>query len=348
MVDGDAAGLAAWLAETLAPRAPKGKRTLHDKSAAGTRNIADFDPFRHGLQGLGCVWSAASTCFWNSCPVSLGNPSSRSTRGIFGILRPLGLVLSLGLAACGPATLPPGDTIEDASEVQNRAVHRFNVSLDRALVGPASNAYGTVVPAPVRQGVSNFASNLNQPGYVLNDLLQLRIGDAAQNTLRFAINSTIGIGGLLDPATAIGLPTAETGFGETMHVYGLGEGDYHVLPVFGPSTTRDSVGLIVDFAMNPLRHVVEPPETGYLAGARVLARFGDRHDFAGSIEDILYRSEDSYTSLRSLYLQNRRFELRGGGEAVFEPVGENGAVTDAGGAAVSDPYDDLYFDPYSQ
>jgi phospholipid-binding lipoprotein MlaA len=65
---------------------------------------------------------------------------------------------------------------------------------------------------------------------VLNDLLQLRIDDAAQNTLRFAINSTIGIGGLLDPATAIGLPAAETDFGETMHVYGLGEGDYHVLP----------------------------------------------------------------------------------------------------------------------
>ncbi len=277
-----------------------------------------------------------------SHPVAAGQ---RAPRALLRLLATLGL---LAMAACGPATLPPGDSIEDASEFQNRAMHRFNVSLDRALVGPAANAYGTAVPAPLRRGVNNFASNLNQPGYVLNDLLQLRVGDAAQNTLRFAINSTIGIGGLLDPATAIGLPAAETGFGETMHVYGLGEGDYHVLPVFGPSTTRDSVGLVVDFALNPLRHVVESPETGYLAGARVLARFGDRHDFAGSIEDVLYRSEDSYTALRSLYLQNRRFELRGDDTDYFDPYSDEAVASDPTGEAYYDPYSDPYFDPYSQ
>jgi phospholipid-binding lipoprotein MlaA len=135
-----------------------------------------------------------------------------------------------------------------------------------------------------------------------------------------------------------------------MHVYGLGEGDYHVLPVFGPSTTRDSVGLIVDFAMNPLRHVVEAPETGYLAGARVLARFGDRHDFAGTYRGhVLYRSEDSYTSLRSLYLQNRRFELRGGRERRVRTGSEKTAPPRTRRAMrYFDPYDDLYFDPYSQ
>ncbi|MGP1355621.1 MlaA family lipoprotein [Roseicyclus sp.] len=253
------------------------------------------------------------------------------------------LAAALALAACGPATLPPGDTIADASEAQNRAVHRFNVSLDRALVGPAANAYGNAIPRPVRRGVSNFASNLNQPGYVLNDLLQLRVEDAVRNTLRFAVNTTVGIGGLFDPATAIGLPAEETGFGETMHVYGLGEGDYHVLPVFGPSTTRDSVGLVLDFALNPLRHVVEPPETGYLTGARVLARFGDRHDFAGTIEDVLYGSEDSYVTMRSLYLQNRRFELGGGSQdAYFDPYagGEPGAAADI--------HADPYLDPYGQ
>lgn len=264
------------------------------------------------------------------------------------VLRGVLMLGVLGVAACGPATLPPGDTIEDASEFQNRAVHRFNVNLDRALVGPAANAYGSVVPAPVRRGVGNFASNLNQPGYVLNDLLQLRVGDAAQNTLRFAINSTIGIGGLFDPATAIGVPAAETDFGETMHVYGLGEGDYHVLPVFGASTTRDSVGLIVDFALNPLRHVVEPPETGYITGSRVLAQFGTRHDFAGSIEDILYRSEDSYTALRSLYLQNRRFELRGDSGPLFDPYTDETAASDPASDPYFDPYTDPYFDPYSQ
>lgn len=258
------------------------------------------------------------------------------------------LLCLVSLSACGPAALPPGDSIEDANEAQNRAVHRLNLSIDQALGGGSSDRDRAGLPPPVREGIGNFASNLSQPGYVVNDVLQFRLADAAQNTLRFAVNSTIGIGGLFDPASAIGVPAAETDFGETMHVYGLGEGDYHVLPVFGPSTTRDSVGLIVDFAMNPLRHVVEPPETGYLAGTRVLARFGDRHDFAGSIEDVLYRSEDSYTALRSLYLQNRRFELRGGEAEYFDPYAEDVAAGDATNDAYYDPYTDPYFDPYSQ
>lgn len=253
------------------------------------------------------------------------------------------------LTACGPATLPTGDTIADAGEEQNRAVHRFNLALDRAIVGPASGAYGGAIPRPVRRGVGNFASNLNQPGYVLNNLLQFRLAEAAQNTLRFAVNSTFGIGGLFDPASALGLPAEETDFGETMHVYGLGEGDYHVLPVLGPSTTRDSVGMVVDFAMNPLRHVAEPPELYYLEGTRLIGRVGDRYDQAGTIEGLIYGSEDSYVQMRSLYLQNRRYELRGGTEDVHaEPAADPTEAGDAGAAEPGgDPYSDPYFDPYA-
>jgi phospholipid-binding lipoprotein MlaA len=129
------------------------------------------------------------------------HPSSprRTARGRW--TRWIGAGALAALTACGPASLPPGDTVEDASEAQNRSVHRLNVALDSALVGPAADGYGNAVPQPVRRGVSNFASNLNQPGYVLNDLLQLRLEDAMRNTLRFAINSTVGLGGLLDPAT---------------------------------------------------------------------------------------------------------------------------------------------------
>lgn len=242
----------------------------------------------------------------------------------------------------------------DAHEDQNRAVHRFNVAVDRSLGGGSARDRDPVVPVPVRRGVQNFASNLSQPGYVMNDLLQLRVGDAAQNTLRFAINSTIGIGGLLDPATALGLPAAETDFGETMHVYGLGEGDYHVLPLIGPSTTRDSVGRVVDFALNPLRLVVEPPEIYYLHGAHVLGGLADRSEYATAIDDVLYRSEDSYTALRSLYLQNRRYQLRGGPDDLFDPYADGAAdpaadpATDPTAAPYADPYADPYFDPYSQ
>lgn len=261
-------------------------------------------------------------------------------------LRRLAMVaFCVGLTACGPATLPPGDQIVDAEEAANRSVHRFNVSLDGGLVSRVSDAYGETVPEPVRTGVSNFASNLSQPSYVLNNLLQFRIGQATQNTLRFAINSTIGLGGLLDPATALGVPAEETDFGETMHIYGLPEGDYVVLPFLGPSTTRDTVGRVVDLAINPVRLLIEPPASNYAAGGRVFATLGARYDFRETLDDLYYDSADSYLAMRSLYLQARRFELRGPDDTYEDPYA-------SAAPAVSDPsYDPLldpYFDPYAQ
>ena len=252
-------------------------------------------------------------------------------------------------AACGPAALPPGDTIRDADEAQNRAVHEFNVELDRRLVAPAAQGYGTAVPGPLREGVDNVAANLAQPSYVLNNMLQLRLGQASHNTLRFLVNSTIGIGGLLDPATALGLPAEETDFGETLHVWGLPEGDFVMLPVFGPSTTRDTVGLVVDIALNPVRHAVPADERVYVTAAETLDRFGDRYEAGDSLDSVLYDSSDGYAQLRSLYLQNRRFELggpvlsynTGGGAPYADPYAGAG-----GDAPAADPYTDPYADPY--
>ena len=262
-------------------------------------------------------------------------------------------VLSLAtlafFAACGPAALPPGDTIRDADEAQNRAVHEFNVELDRRLVAPAAQGYGTAVPGPLREGVDNVAANLAQPSYVLNNMLQLRLGQASHNTLRFLVNSTIGIGGLLDPATALGLPAEETDFGETLHVWGLPEGDFVMLPVFGPSTTRDTVGLVVDIALNPVRHAVPADERVYVTAAETLDRFGDRYEAGDSLDSVLYDSSDGYAQLRSLYLQNRRFEL--GGPVLSYDTGGGAPYADpyagAGGdAPAADPYTDPYADPY--
>lgn len=250
------------------------------------------------------------------------------------VSRLFGVAFVLSLAACGPAAMPPGDTIVDAHEAQNREVHRFNVALDRSLVRPVAQGYGTVVPGPIRQGVDNFASNLSQPSYVLNNILQVRLGQATHNTLRFVINSTIGIGGLFDPATALGLEARETNFGETMHIYGAPEGDFVMLPVFGPSTTRDTMGLVVDIATNPVRVFVPAPESRYASGGRLLDVFGDRYDNRVVIDGVLYESADSYAQLRSLYLQNRRFQLGGSGAGVVTPDG-----TAVNGS-------DIYTDPY--
>lgn len=261
------------------------------------------------------------------------------------------LALVLLVTACGPATLPPGDQIVDADETRNRAAHATNIALDRALLDPAATAYGTALPEPVRVGISNFASNLNQPGYVVNNILQLRLGDAAQNTVRFALNSTIGVAGLFDVASALGVPEAETDFGETLHIHGVGEGDYVVHPFFGPSTTRDTVGMVVDYAMNPLRHYVDTPESYYSTAASIGSGLNSRYTFGDTVDQVLYESADSYAQLRSLYLQQRRFEL-GGADAAYEDPYANADPAAAVEAVATDPnydpYSDPYFDPYAQ
>lgn len=244
----------------------------------------------------------------------------------------LGLLVTL--SACGPAALPPASAINDPDEAQNRAAHEFNRGLDRALVRPTASALGSAIPEPVLVGVGRMSSNLNQPGYVVNNVLQFRFGQAIHNTARFVINTTIGIGGIFDPASAMGLEERDTDFGETLHLWGAPEGSYMELPVLGPSTSRDTVGRVVDFALNPLRGLDTRPRN-VTRGIDVAAGFGNRHRFGGTIDSVLYESEDSYAQARSIYLQNRRFELRGDADPGFIDPYE-------------DPYGELFFDPYAE
>lgn len=224
------------------------------------------------------------------------------------------------LAAC--AAPPPPAAIYDPDEAQNRDIHAFNRELDRNLLRPASSAYGAILPAPVKQGVTNFAENLDIPGDVVNNALQGRPHHALENTLRFTVNTVVGIGGLFDPASAIGLPGKETDFGETLHVWGAGEGAYVELPALGPSTERDAVGTIVDFAMNPVGRLLPKPESYWVTAANIGSKLGDRDRYSDTIDSILYDSADSYAQTRLLYLQNRRYELgqtTGGEEAFLDP-----------------------------
>ncbi len=238
-----------------------------------------------------------------------------------------GIVALFVLWACA-APVPSG--INDPDEAANRQIHAFNRTVDRALLKPASGAYGGVIPEPLRQGVSNFASNLDIPGDVANGLLQGRPGKAMENTLRFAINSTLGIGGLFDPARAMGIEGDPTDFGETLHVWGVPEGAYQELPLVGPSTDRDTVGAIVDLALNPVR-LAFPGRLGTAATvAGVAETLGDRYRFSDTVDSVLYDSADSYAQARLLYLQNRRYEL---------------GQTGAGGA--EDDFVDPYEDPYA-
>lgn len=218
------------------------------------------------------------------------------------------LAVGGGLSACGPS--PVTDGVNDPNEAANREVHEFNKSVDRALLRPVANAVsGKGEPGPIGKGVANFADNLNEPARVVNSLLQFRIGDAAQSTLRFVFNSTFGVAGILDPSTALGVEVKDTDFGETLHVWGVGEGAYVELPLLGPSTERDTVGRVVDYAINPLRILLDPPESTVATVAGAASTVSDRGRYSGTVDSILYDSADSYAQARLLYLQNRRFEL---------------------------------------
>lgn len=213
------------------------------------------------------------------------------------------------LAACSEPATRAG--VNDPIEPTNRAVHGFNKGLDRNVVRPISHGYGKVTAPEVRLVLRNFASNFGEPQNVINSVLQGRIGAAAKSTARFAINSTIGLAGFFDPASDFGLSAENTDFGETLYVWGAKEGAYNELPLIGPSTSRHTVGRVVDAFTNPLGIALDAPEENYGTVSGALVGLGTRYELTETIDGVLYESADSYAQARLLYLQQRRFELQG-------------------------------------
>ncbi|MEQ8290858.1 MAG: VacJ family lipoprotein [Roseovarius sp.] len=251
----------------------------------------------------------------------------------------LACLLVAGLAAC-TARDPghPQGAPWDPYEERNRKVHQFNKGLDRSVLRPVSRGYSAFMPDDIETAVSRFSFNLSIPQAVVNNILQGNMRGATEDTYRFVVNTTIGLGGFFDPATELGMPEAtDTDFGETLHVWGVPEGAYVETPVFGPSTERDYAGSWVDLFTNPFRYVLESPESYIPPSARVSSTLSQRGRYGDSIDAILYDSADSYAQARSLYLQNRRFKLGGtSGEAYVDPY------EDPYGATYEDPYDDPY------
>ncbi|WP_444463823.1 MlaA family lipoprotein [Rhodobacter capsulatus] len=222
------------------------------------------------------------------------------------------LIAGLALAGCagGPAATGP-DGLNDPFEGFNRHVHGFNKGIDRALFKAAPGQPRSVDNGVLR-AVSNAGSNLSLPGKVVNALLQGRPEPAVKNTFRFVINSTIGLAGLFDPAGKdFALPEQDTDFGETLAVWGMAEGPYMELPVYGPSTGRDALGRVADIAMNPIGKVLEGADATAASATRVAGKVADRKRYGELIESVLYDSADSYAQARLLYLQMRRHQLAG-------------------------------------
>lgn len=234
--------------------------------------------------------------------------------------RSLAAVVLLGLAGC--ATADPDDlSATDRHSGFNRAMHDFNVALDRNLLRPAAQGYDFVTPALFKHLIGNGFSHLELPADFVNFVLQGEIDPALETLGRFTINTVMGIG-VLDPATEFGLPKRETDFGITMGKHGVAEGDYWVLPLIGPTTTRDAFGRVVQTALSPLTYLGAidgslTPEVSL--AARGVSTIDARDRNAEVIDELLYESADSYISLRSVYLQRRRALVAGegaGGEAL--------------------------------
>ncbi len=221
-------------------------------------------------------------------------------------------VLSVGLLSACAAPTPGAQTsgaVFDPYEETNRKVHAFNVALDKAFVRSASKGYTTIVPDPMLDSVSSFADNLSMPTAFVNSLLQGNLKQAGTAGLRFVLNSTIGFAGLADPSTDFGIPPVDTDFGETLAVWGFGEGAFVMLPVYGPSTTRDTIGIVTDLFTNPLTFAPQRPVKNLGIYTWALDQLGKRGRYSDVVDSILYDSADSYAQLRTIYLQNRRFEL---------------------------------------
>ena len=147
----------------------------------------------------------------------------------------------------------------ERSEDFNRAVFEFNDVIDSYLLKPIAIAYGWLLPEPVKQSVRNGVANLMSPVILANDLLQFEFRDAAITTSRLIANSTMGIGGLFDVSSGMGLPPHPSDFGQTLHSYGMDSGPYLVLPLLGPSTVRDGFGQGVDTFLHPFTYVLSTP-----------------------------------------------------------------------------------------
>ncbi|ACC73255.1 MlaA family lipoprotein [Paraburkholderia phymatum] len=221
-------------------------------------------------------------------------------------MRTAALALAAASLATGCATGPdrkPGDPLEP----MNRAIFTFNDALDRTVAVPIAKGYQKVTPQPLRQAISNFFSNLGDLDNFANSLLQLHIKDATESLMRFAMNSTFGIGGLIDFATPAGLPKHKQDFGLTLGRWGVPSGPYLVLPLFGPSSFRDGLGYLVDFRANPISYL--DAEVKY--PLYFMQFVSVRSDLLGATTLLEQAALDKYSFVRDAYTQQRRSLLRG-------------------------------------
>jgi phospholipid-binding lipoprotein MlaA len=239
------------------------------------------------------------------------------------------LVLSLlafsGCATAAPRTPDPRDPFEQV----NRGTFAFNQSLDKAVIRPVLRGYRKVTPKVVRTGIANFFANIQYPIVIANNVLQGKFGPAANDTGRFLLNTTLGVGGLLDPATDAGLDRNNEDFGQTLGRWGVPPGPYVMIPFLGPYTVRDGLAGIADDVSEPRSYLSADWRWGLWAGGQLNRRAG-----LTEAEAILDRSGDPYAFVRSAYLQRRQYLVTDGAVSDEPLADEDPALEDP---ALEDP-----------
>jgi len=210
---------------------------------------------------------------------------------------------------------------EECFEKTSRAIFKFNMGFDNAILEPIAKGYNKL-PEPIKNGTSNFTSNIATLLSIPNHVLQGNVKEAGDATASFLINSTIGIIGLANPAEKMGLKAQKEDVGQTLGTYGVGPGCYFVLPILGPTTARDSVGMIADSFVDPFAHVtwrekellgISGSQLDYLS-VKGTAAIDFRADNEVNFNSLEKNSVDLYASFKSLYLQNRENKINNSSE----------------------------------
>lgn len=218
------------------------------------------------------------------------------------------VALSLTLGACASNRVEVGNglTVNDPMEETNRAVMHVNEALDKVVLEPVARGYRFAVPEAFRHVVRNFLRNLKSPVIIANQLLQGDLEGTANSTGRFVINTLAGFGGILDLAEQGGIPYEPEDFGQTLAVWGVGNGPYLVIPVLGPSTVRDATGSLVDMYADPLRiYLFNTGREEWHYGRVATSIIDQREEMLDIVDDLRRNSFDYYAAVRSAYIQRR-------------------------------------------
>jgi len=198
------------------------------------------------------------------------------------------------------------DEVYDPLEEFNRVIFGFNNVADKVILEPAAKGYKKL-PSPIQLGISNFLNNLKLPLVVVNQILQGQFENASDSTGRFLINSTAGVLGLIDVAEKIGLEQQQEDFGQTLATWGIGDGFYIVLPIFGPSNIRDTAGMILTYVTDPVNaYAISENEEWILPARTATNALDQRSRIIDEVNALRNNSIDYYAAVRSSYYQNRK------------------------------------------